>query len=157
VSAGETHGRRDNVLTDRLRLNGLAEPPPMSGRHRAYGRNVPAVDLDLLLVEYDMARPVAIIDFKYGLDRDVNLAHPSLRALGQLHGADGRSLPTFVCKYREAQPQWWFALHAVNERANRVLEWADVEEGQLLSERFLVTLLYAMRGRPLPANWQVPA
>ena len=37
----------------------------LSGRHRVWGSNVPAMDLDFILAEYDKCVPVALIDYKH--------------------------------------------------------------------------------------------
>ena len=37
----------------------------LSGRHRVWGSNVPAMDLDFILAEYDRCVPIALIDYKH--------------------------------------------------------------------------------------------
>jgi len=36
----------------------------LSERHRAWGFNCPAIDIDFLMVEFHTGKPVAIIDYK---------------------------------------------------------------------------------------------
>jgi hypothetical protein len=133
VSAGEVTGWRDEEI---------------SRRHRLYGMNVPAVDVDFALVEYDMSEPKLIVDYKRGLERDVQL-DASLRALGRLYSATGAQLPAYVVRY-DVNP-WRYTVAPVNASA-------IVQAGQLgvathphvLDEAtYVERLLYGARGRQL--------
>ena len=45
----------------------------LSARHRTWGFNCPAVDLDFLMVEYNIGKPVGLIEYKHfkrGVSRD---------------------------------------------------------------------------------------
>lgn len=148
MSAVETHGRRDNVLNDRLRLNGLVDPPPISIRHREWGRNVPAVDLDMVAVEYDQALPVAVIDYKFGLGTVVNLGHASMRALGRFHSPAGAPLPAFVARYRD--DPWAFALEPLNTAGAQLLQAHGITPLSVLEEEAFVRFIHALRGRSCP-------
>lgn len=150
MSGAETFGRRDQLLADRLRLQQLTVPPPISIRHREYGYDVPAVDLDLLLVEYDHALPVAVIDFKFGLGTVVNLRHASMRALGQLHSPAGEALPTFVVRYHD--DPWRFAFEAVNSQAIKTMTRLNIEPRKVLTEPQFVQVMYQLRGRDVPTS-----
>lgn len=149
MSAVETHGRRDNVLNDRLRLTGLVDPPPISIRHREWGRNVPAVDLDMVAVEYDNALPVAVIDYKYGLGTVVNMGHASMRALGRFHSPAGAPLPAFVARY--AVDPWVFALEPLNTAGGQLLQAHSIVPRSVLEEDRFVGFIHALRGRPAPS------
>jgi hypothetical protein len=148
MSGVELHGKRDNVLNDRLRLNGLVDPPPISVRHREWGRNVPAVDLDMVAVEYDMATPVAVIDYKYGLGTVVNMGHASMRALGRFHSPAGPPLPAFVARY--AVDPWQFALEPLNTAGAQLLHAHGIEPRTVLEEDTFITFIYSLRGRQAP-------
>ena len=74
----------------------------LSKRHRAWGFNCPAVDLDFLMVEYNLGKAVAIVEYKHFRARWPNLQHPTYRALADLadnyNGLAG-GLPFFVVFY----------------------------------------------------------
>ena len=50
MSAHERHNKRDEIL---------------SAKHRRWGYDVPAVDIDFLLVEYDRAKVQALIEYRH--------------------------------------------------------------------------------------------
>ncbi len=116
----------------------------ISARHRAWGFNCPAVDLDFLMCEYYHGCPVAIVDYKHHRHhegRSVNVQHPSYRAMGRLHDERGKQLPLFVCRY---WPDIWAVESlAVNEAAQSLSrepgEWVP------MTERQWVTGLYRIR------------
>lgn len=37
----------------------------LSGRHRIWGFNCPAVDLDFLMVEYNLGIAIAVVEYKH--------------------------------------------------------------------------------------------
>lgn len=103
MSAQERSGWRDHEL---------------SLRHRRWGFHCPGVDLDFLLVEYHLAVPVAIVDYKHHAAPPVDLAHPTYRAVATL--ADRTpALPFLVARYWPGT--WAFEVTAANEAARRVL------------------------------------
>lgn len=100
----------------------------ISARHRLWGFNCPAVDLDFLVIEYHFAKPVALIEYKHMKHHEgdnVPLLHPTYRALMDL--ADNYSttypdgtvkrtpLPFLLVRY-EKDP-WWFRMKPINEAA----------------------------------------
>jgi hypothetical protein len=110
----------------------------ISRRHRDWGFNCPAVDLDFLVVEYNLALPVALVEYKHHRARMPNLDHPSYQALLAL--ADGFSpvLPFLIVFY---WPETWaFRVHPVNDEAR--LTYHDAVG---LSERRYVESLYHLR------------
>lgn len=117
----------------------------LSMRHRLYGADCPAVDLDFLLVEFDTGKPVAVIEYKAGDPRPLDLEHPSYRALRHL--ADASRIPLVIAFY---SPLWSFTVYPCNDHAR---EWFTA--GEQLSELEYVRRLYALRGRELPAEIEV--
>lgn len=108
----------------------------ISERHRMWGFNCPAVDLDFLMVEYNLGKPVGVVEYKHSGAQQPNLLHPTYRAITEL--ANLASLPFFIAFYHNEH--WWFRITPVNKRA------ADVfTNNSNLTEREFVTVLYKMR------------
>lgn len=117
----------------------------LTARHRAWGDDCPATDLDLLLIEYDQRKAVAIIDYKEGFDRPLTVSEKASLA-AQRDLADRAGLPFFIVRYRLAD--WTFVIAAENERARLAVNEAWL--GVRVSERNYVRFLYHLRGRPVP-------
>lgn len=129
----------------------------ISARHRTWGFNCPAVDLDFLVVEYNLGKPVALIEYKLYKAQVPELRHPTYRALACL--ADGYSdpLPFMVAFYWPGI--WAFRVTPVNDVSK-----AWFRDGETLTEYDFVRKLYRMRrlvltkdleanlNRTLPAN-----
>ena len=127
----------------------------ISARHRLYGSNVPAVDIDFLLIEYDRSQPKALIEYKHMnsyLGDDVDLNHPNYRAIANL--ANGFSqvnlvgqlqpapLPFYIVRY-DFDP-WWYRILPGNEAARQQSQldgWVNVTEVEYVS------WLHRLRGR----------
>lgn len=124
----ERTGWRDNTL---------------SQRHRAYGFNCPAVDLDFLVTEYASGLAVALVEYKAGLTYRVNLEHPSYRAVAQL--ANGSGIPFAVALYHPTR--FAFRVLAGNHHAARFFG-----RDTLYSELEYVNALYRLRGLALPES-----
>jgi hypothetical protein len=71
----------------------------LSERHRKWGFDCPAVDIDLLMLEYDHASPVALVEYKHELAASQNINHPSYQALIEL--GDRSGIPVFACRYKD--------------------------------------------------------
>lgn len=111
----------------------------ISARHREWGFNCPAVDLDFLVAEYNVGKPVALIEYKHFLARTPVLEHATYRALTDLSDnyLEG-SLPFLVAFY---WPDIWaFRCLPVNGTAK-----AHFTDGEVLTEREFVTRLYRLR------------
>lgn len=108
----------------------------ISERHRMWGFNCPAVDLDFLMVEYNLGKPVGLIEYKHDGAQMPNLKHPTYRALTELANLAG--LPFFIAFYHNED--WWFRIVPVNDLAKEVYV-----EQQAMSELEFVTSLYQMR------------
>lgn len=111
----------------------------ISERHRSWGFNCPAVDLDFLVVEYNVGKPVALVEYKHFRARKPVIDHPTYRAIKFL--ADGHNegpLPFMVSFY---WPECWaFRVYPINEIARQ-----HFTEGEAVTEREYVSRLYRMR------------
>ena len=114
----------------------------LNNRHRQYGYDCPAVDLDLFL-EYDAGEPAALIEYKYIRARPVNLGNRTIHALETL--ATRAGIPSFLVHYHK--DPWRFWVMPMNDRGHAVV---PVTSPKLLTERQFVDLLYHLRGRTVP-------
>lgn len=118
----------------------------ISARHRMWGFNCPCVDLDFLVAEYNVGKPVALVEYKHKGARDPILEHPTYRALKLLaDGYSGGALPFMIAFYRK--DIWAFKVMPVN---NESAKWFKV--GEVVTEREYVSRLYKMRNLILKAN-----
>lgn len=104
-----------------------------------WGCNCPAVDLDFLLVEYNIGKPVALVEYKHIGAWVPDIKHATYRALADL--ADGyrlEGLPFLITFY--SNEDWWFRVHPINQMARK-----HFSDGQILTEREYVTTLYRIR------------
>jgi hypothetical protein len=115
----------------------------LSERHRLYGFDCPAVDVDFLLLEYDKGEPVALVDYKHHLAAEVNPQHPSMRATSIL--ADRGQIPFFVVRYWTSP--WAYAVQPMNGHANEL-----IQDQTDMSEVGYVNFLYHLRDRVAPAH-----
>ena len=112
----------------------------ISARHREWGYNCPATDIDFLLLEYDTGKPAAIVEYKRDGASQPNLNRSNYRALSIL--ADCAKIPFFIAFY---WPKIWaFQVFPVNEYANNHFEW-----GERFNEIEFVKMLYNLRDRVL--------
>ena len=111
----------------------------ISNRHRNWGFNCPAVDLDFVVVEYNIGKAVAVIEYKcYGAEKP-NIKHPTYRALIDLCNSYRKApLPFMIVFY--CNEDWWFKVYPVNSTAREFYT-----PGQVMSEKEYVTSLYDMR------------
>lgn len=108
----------------------------ISKRHRAWGFNCPAVDMDFLMVEYHTGKAAATVEYKHYHARQPNLEHPTYRALKDL--SDRAELPFLLAFY---WPETWAMLvYPLNDLALKHFQNPDP-----LSEREYVTRLYHIR------------
>lgn len=121
MSAAERTGWRDGEI---------------SARHRVWGFNCPAVDLDFLMVEYNIGKPVGLVEYKHYQAKFPELNHATHRALSEL--ADIAGLPFILAFYWPGI--WAFRVFPVNAIAKQ-----KFEKSELLTERDFVSRLYRMR------------
>lgn len=111
-------------------------------RHRQlYGPNCPATNIDFL--EYDNARPVALIEVKARGAPIPRHSNPNLQAQRAL--ADSFPIPFFIVHY--ALDFSWFQVRPENNAASTVLP-----QPTQMTETAYVTFLYALRKRTPPVS-----
>lgn len=116
----------------------------ISQRHRRWGFDCPAVDLDFVMAEYNHGKPVAIIEYKERHAGMPNLTHATYLALKNL--ADGRSTPIpFIVAFYDPV-DWWFRIVPVNEYARKSCKEIA---GIAISEARFVRGLYRWRKKVL--------
>lgn len=124
-----------------------------SRRHREYGIDCPATDIDCL-VEIARGVPAAIIEYKKA-NANLEASYQSVRSLEIL--ADRARLPFFVVLYRAIRDRWFFRIVHANSRGFHLLSPLS---GSILpvnmAERDFVRFLYTIRGRDPEAVESLP-
>jgi hypothetical protein len=113
----------------------------LSERHRRWGFNCPCVDIDFLMIEYDSAIPVALIEYKHEAAETQYSSHASYRAMCHLGTAAG--IPVLAVRY--AADLSWFRVTPLNAAAKELFK-----EVKVYSEEEYVAMLYHLRGRDMP-------
>lgn len=113
----------------------------LSERHRAWGFNCPAIDIDFLMVEFHAGQPVAIIDYKRYTGLIKNLNQKSIDAISTL--ANNSNIPFFVVFYWD--DVWAFRITAINNIAKNTLQQYKIDENKILTEQQYVYFLYKLR------------
>lgn len=119
----------------------------LSERHRKWGVDCPATDIDFLLAEYDHCRPKAIIEYKHEYADDDWENSANTKALCNL--GNMARLPVFAVRYGNDLD--WYNVIPLNGRAKN-----KYERMNRLTEREYVAFLYELRGRRLPSDLQLP-
>jgi len=109
-------------------------------RHRQWGFNVPAEDIDF--IEYDNRKAIALVEYKRAYD--LASCHPNLDAnLEALIDLGNKaSLPVFCTFYKSLR---WYRVFPLNKFAKD----KGPPDG-ILSEHKYVDFLYWLRGRQMP-------
>jgi hypothetical protein len=116
----------------------------LSRRHRLWGWDCPAVDLDFLFLEYDKGKAVAIVEYKHERAPQQWASHPTYRAMIDL--GTRADVPVFAARY--ADDFTWWRVVPLNDMAKVYLP-----EPCTMTERQWVTFLYRVRGYEPPADW----
>jgi hypothetical protein len=125
----------------------------ISKRHRSWGMDCPATDIDFLMVEYDHREPVALVEYKtlgsldqIGIERAL-LDHYPVSKLATLAG-----LPSLIVGYDSHDVT--FRVRATNAVAEHIGNGEALMGTRWwrLSEKEYVRLLYLIRKRVLPAE-----
>lgn len=119
----------------------------ISERHRKWGFDCPAVDLDFVLAEYNYGLPVALIEYKERHAQLPDFSKPSYKALKAL--ADGYkegAIPFLVATY-DAE-LWWFSVSPINDAARQYYRHCL---NQVLTEQRFVRGLLLLRKKVLTA------
>lgn len=119
----------------------------ISARHRLWGWDCPAIDIDFLMVEYDYGSPKALIEYKYWNEtaRHPNLNSPSYAAIREL--ADNSKIPFLIVFY--FKNPWIFHVVPGNQFASLA---GFPDQNRHWTEREFVESLYRLRGRLLPQD-----
>ena len=113
----------------------------LSKRHRKWGWDCPAVDLDFLFLEYDKGQPVAIVEYKHERASTQYASHPTYQAMINL--GTRASIPVFAARYKGDFSD--FAVVPLNDIAK-----SKLPERKNMTEREWVTFLYEIRGYTPP-------
>ena len=137
MTANERHFKRDAIL---------------SAKHRTWGYNVPAVDIDFLMIEYDQSVAKALIEYRH-INGAVRV-DASVKAIIDL--ADRAGLPFFIVQYYYATDdgtRWkeatvdtpaFFRITTMNKLAEQAyFSWGD----EWMSEQQYKDWLHQIRGR----------
>jgi len=116
----------------------------ISKRHRAWGYDCPALDIDFLMLEYDRGKVAALVEYKHERAAPIRRGHPSMRAMADL--GDRAGVPVFVVRY--AGDFSWWSPHPLNDLAREI-----TLGGERVSEEEWIRILYRCRGRDLPEDW----
>jgi hypothetical protein len=139
--------RQDQGMIVRAERNGWRDEW-ISNRHRAWGVNCPAVDLEFIMCEYNHGMPVALVEYKHVNAKPVDRKHATYRALIAL--ADGyrhRPLPAFVALYNSQEAT--FKVQPLNQHAET---YFGSLANTLMSEQEFVRHLYLLRKKVLTAE-----
>jgi|APGre2960657373_1045057.scaffolds.fasta_scaffold361985_1 hypothetical protein len=139
MSSNERHNRRDEII---------------SLKHRTWGYNVPAVDIDFLLCEYDNRKAVALIEYRH---YNGNLMTDSANMLALIDLADRAGLPAFCVqyKYETDDGTLWKEATVDTPAEFRIIPLNPIAEGVygnwdtkgFLPEPVFVAWLHHIRGR----------
>jgi hypothetical protein len=125
----------------------------ISERHRRWGFNCPAVDLDFLMAEYNHGEPSALIEYKHEGAAPPNVNHPTYRALSNLATHYDKGPLPFVIVFYHSE-HWWFEVCPINQSAHDFYKRIEVEQGlrfvgKKITEQWFVYSLYRMRKETL--------
>lgn len=110
----------------------------ISKRHREWGWNCPVVDIDFLVCEFNLGKPVALIEYKKHRIKKINENDINYRVLRDLADARYSPLPFFVCFYWSEI--WAFKVVPMNETARAIIL------GEVVMTEFdYVSFLYKLR------------
>ena len=110
----------------------------ISERHRGWGFNCPAVDIDFLLAEYDSCVVKALIEYKHARAAPADPSGPSYIAISWLATAAG--IPFFDVVY--ADDYSTFTVRRINDVAKRM-----IGRDFSYTEAEYIRFLYKIRGR----------
>ena len=110
----------------------------MSDLHRKWGYDCPAIDIDFLMLEYDLGEPIALVEYKNEHAKPQVASHPSYRALISL--GNRASLPVFCVRY--ADDFSWWKIVPLNDHAKEHCP-ARIK----MTQQEYISFLYGLRGR----------
>lgn len=113
----------------------------LSERHRHWGWDCPAVDIDFLLVEYDHGKACALVEYKHERAAIQDARKPTYQALIDL--GDRAGIPVLFCRYADDFSAW--TVTPLNQVAMKF-----VPKRVTLDEAGWVKLLYRIRDNEAP-------
>jgi hypothetical protein len=125
------------VSAERTGIRDLA----FSNRHRQYGWDLPCLDIDHLMIEYDNGQPLGLIEYKHEFSKEEEFNNRSYQALKILGLKAG--IPVFGCKYSKD-----FSEYEVFPLTEKAKEWFPCRIK--ITEQEWVEFLYRLRGREIP-------
>lgn len=127
----------------------------LSKRVRKYG--IPTTDLDLIILEFNQASPVAIMEFKNERAERKELSHPTIVAIMRL--CDAANIFFFLIRYSNDFSK--YIVTAINQKAHDHLVAAYVDTAiddsgiakvEFRSEGDYVAFLYGLCGAAVPVG-----
>ena len=112
----------------------------LSQRHRRWGWDCPAVDIDFLMLEYDNGKATALVEYKNEHAKPQYASHPTYQAMINL--GDRAGIPVIACRYSDDYSKW--CVVPLNAKAREF-----IPERIELDEAGWVRLLYKVRGREI--------
>lgn len=116
----------------------------LSQRHRIWGWDCPAVDIDFLMIEYDKGIPKAIVEYKNENADFPHPDHPSMKAIKNI--ADAAKIPFVVCRYQRDFS--FFFVRSYNTYAEKALPFVWC----CFDEIGWVKCLYSFREMDIPKH-----
>jgi hypothetical protein len=116
----------------------------LSQRHRKWGWDCPAVDLDFLFLEYDKGKAVAVVEYKNEHAKTQYASHPTYQAMIDL--GNRANVPVFACRYTDDFCQW--KVIALNDLSREKLG----DRRKTMTEAGWVSFLYELRGYKCPQS-----
>lgn len=124
----------------------------LSRRHREWGWDCPAVDIDLLMVEYDRGRAAAIVEYKNEHAKKQTMKKMSANYKALIDLGNRADVPVFTCRYSDDLTQ--YRVTPLNKAALFFARnqgfFTETQKQAIMSEETWVTFLYAIRGRAVP-------
>lgn len=114
----------------------------LSRRHRRWGWDCPAVDIDFLFLEYDRGKASAIVEYKNEHAAPQFASHPTYQAMIDLGNRAG--IPVIACRYSDDFSTW--KVVPLNDAAKSITQRVE------LNEQGWIKLLYKIRGYEVPQS-----
>ena len=117
-------------------------------RHRLWGVQCQATDIDCLLLEYCAGEPCALIEYKFHRATTADPEFGPVKAIGKL--ATYANLPAYMVRWK--RDPWLFEVHALNGLATGFFSEVWEQPGEetavaVMGETAYVRFLHKLRGR----------
>jgi hypothetical protein len=125
----------------------------LNDRHRQWGFNCPAFDLDFIMVEYDNREPIAFVEYKAKkLPDGYLLKDANIEVLWKL--ARLASRPAFIVEYYKQDGVRRWAVTGIDKLAANKMSYftktMQIKHRVECTELEYVSFLYWLRGREMP-------